>query len=174
MINVTAEQLKQSLDLNSEAFVLIDLTHERTLASMAADNQVRVASLTKIMAALVVLEERRLDEQVTITLPMSSNTYDYVTIGLRVGQTVPLEDLLYALMLPSAADAAQALAISTSGSIAGFAAKMNARAAALGLKQTHFSNPTGMDYDNYSSAADMAVITQAALKNPKTAPCIHC
>ena len=147
--------------------MLVDLTHERTLASMRADNQVRVASLTKIMTALVVLEERKLDERVTITLPMVSNTYDYVTIGLRVGQTVTVEDLLYALMLPSAADAAQALAISTSGSIAGFAAKMNAKAAALGLKQTHFSNPTGMDYDNYSSAADMAVITQEALKNPK-------
>jgi D-alanyl-D-alanine carboxypeptidase (penicillin-binding protein 5/6) len=117
------------------------------------------------MTALVVLEHRNLDEVVVITNEMVGNLGDYAAIGLRAGQRVTIEDLLYATMLPSAGDAAQALAIYTSGSIANFANVMNQKAKELGLKNTHFSNPVGMNEDNYSTAHDMAIILQAALKN---------
>ncbi len=165
-ISLDAAQMVSELNLGSQEFLLLDATHNQVVLSKDADKVVKVASLSKIMTAIVILENRQLDDVVTITKPMISNLYDYVVIGLRVGQKVTVEDLLYALMLPSAGDAAQALAISTSGSIASFAEVMNQRTAELGLKNTHFSNPTGMDYDNYSTASDMAVILQEALNNP--------
>ena len=165
-ISLDASQLISDLGLGSQEYLLIDTTHNEVVMSKDADKVVKVASLSKIMTALVIMENRKLDENVTITQPMLSGLYDYIVIGLSVGQKVSVEDLLYALMLYSAGDAAQALAISTSGSIAGFADLMNKRVADLDLKNTHFSNPTGMDYDNYSTASDMAVILQEALKNP--------
>ena len=165
-ITLDADQMIRELKLGSQEYLLIDITHNEIVMSKDADKVVKVASLSKIMTAIVILEHRKLDEVVTITRPMISGLYDYVVAGLQVGQKVNVEDLLYALMLLSAGDAAQALAISTSGSIAGFAELMNNRAAELGLKNTHFSNPTGMDYDNYSTASDVAVILQEALKNP--------
>lgn len=165
-INLDAGLMINELQLGSQEYLLIDTTHQQVVMSKDADKVVKVASLSKIMTAIVVLENRKLDEVVTITRPMISNLYDYLVVGLQVGQKVTVEDLLYALLLPSAGDAAQALAYSTSGSIADFATLMNQRAAKLGLKNTHFSNPTGMDYDNYSTASDMAVILQEALKNP--------
>lgn len=165
-ITMDADQMIEELKLGSQEYLLIDTTHNQIVMSKDADKVVKVASLSKIMTAIVVLENRKLDEVVTITRPMISGLYDYVVTGLQVGQKVSVEDLLYALLLVSAGDAAQALAISTSGSIAGFADLMNSRVAALGLKNTHFSNPTGMDYDNYSTASDISVILQEALKNP--------
>lgn len=164
-ITLDADQAIQELQLGSQAYYLFDLTNGELVMSKDADKVMKVASLTKIMTALVVLENRQLDEIVTITRPMISNLYDYVVAGFRVGQKVSVEDLLYALLLPSAGDAAQALAISTSGSITEFANKMNERATQLGLKNTHFSNPTGMDNDNYSTAHDIAIILQAALED---------
>ena len=164
-ITLDANQAIQELQLGSQAYYLFDLTNGELVMSKDADKVMKVASLTKIMTALVVLENRQLDEMVTITRPMISNLYDYVVAGFRVGQKVSVEDLLYALLLPSAGDAAQALAISTSGSIAEFANKMNERATQLDLKNTHFSNPTGMDNDNYSTAHDIAIILQAALED---------
>ena len=165
-ITLDANQTIQELQLGSQAYYLFDITNNEVVMTKDADKIMKVASLTKIMTALVVLENRQLDEVVTITRPMVSNLYDYVVAGLRAGQKVSVEDLLYALLLPSAGDAAQALAISTSGSIAAFADKMNERATQLGLKNTHFSNPTGMDNDNYSTSHDMAIILQEAIKNP--------
>ena len=164
-ITLDANSAIQELQLGSQAYYLFDVTNNEVVMAKDADKVMKVASLTKIMTALVIIENRQLDEIVTITRPMISNLYDYVVVGLRVGQKVSVEDLLYALLLPSAGDAAQALAISTSGSIAGFANQMNARAAQLGLKNTHFSNPTGMDNDNYSTAHDIAVLLQEATKN---------
>ena len=161
----TDAEVVKDLGVNSQAVFLQDIDHGKTILSHQAHKKLPIASLTKIMTALVVLEHRNLDEAVVITNEMVGNLGDYVAIGLRAGQRVTIEDLLYATMLPSAGDAAQALAISTSGSIANFANAMNQKAKELGLKNTHFSNPVGMNEDNYSTAHDMAIILQAALKN---------
>ena len=161
----TNEEVLRELKLDSKSLLLIDIDHQKTLLTKDAERELPVASLTKIMTALVTLEKRQLDEKVTITRDMVSNLGDYVAIGLKEGQQVSVEDLLYATLLPSAGDAAQALAISTGGSIDGFANMMNKKAVELKLKNTHFSNPVGMNENNYSTAADFAVILQAALKN---------
>lgn len=158
-------EIIKDLNINSKAVFLHDIDRGKTILSQNADQKLPVASLTKIMTALVVLEKRQPNDVVTISRDMVSNLGDYVAIGLQVGQRVTVEELLYATMLPSAGDASQALAISTSGSIASFADAMNQKAEALGLKNTHFSNPVGMNGDNYSTAHDIAVILQAALQN---------
>lgn len=88
-------------------------------------------------------------------------------MGLRAGQVVTVRDLLYATLLPSAGDAAQALAVDTSGSIEGFAELMNARAAEIGMEKTRFSNPVGMDEGNYSTSREIAMLVREALKNPE-------
>ena len=160
--------------------------------SHEADTPMEVASLTKIMTAMVVLEQRNLDEEVTITAEMLEGLEEFSVIGLREGQVATVEDLLYALMLPSAGDAAQALAISTSGTIEEFAKLMNREAANLGMTGTHFSNPVGFDWwegagasegtggeadetevleeveiRNYSTARDVAKMLGAALQNER-------
>ena len=155
----------EELKTDSKAVFLYDIDHERIILQKNATQKYPVASLTKIMTALVTLEKRQLDEKVTITHEMVSNLGDYVSIGLQPGQRVTVEDLLYATLLPSAGDAAQALAISTGGSLEGFAKMMNQKAAELKLNNTHFSNPVGMNENNYSTAKDMSVVLREALKN---------
>lgn len=127
------------------------------------------ASTTKIMTALVALERGNLSDKITIR-------YDYVKslegtgsslMGLVVGDTVTLEDLLYGLLLPSGNDAALVIGYLIAGSPEQFLGLMNQKAAALGLRNTHFSNPHGLDADDhYSSAYDLAELGRVALRNP--------
>ena len=161
----TDSDVLRDLNLDSKSIILIDTDRQKTILAKNSDQQMPVASLTKIMTALVALEKRKLDETVSISRDMISDLRDYVTIGLQTGQQVTVEDLLYATLLPSAGDAAQALAISTGGSMSGLAEMMNQKAAELKLKNTHFSNPVGMNENNYSTAEDFAIILQEALKN---------
>ncbi len=158
-------EILEELKIDSKEVILVDIDHHKVILSKDADKRVPVASLTKIMTALIAIEKHKLDEKITITHDMVSNLGDYVAIGLKVGQNATVEDLLYATLLPSAADAAQALAISTGGSIDGFSKLMNQKAEKLGLKNTHFNNPVGMNENNYSTASDFAVILEEALKN---------
>ena len=158
-------EILQELKIDSKEVILVDIDHHKVILSKDADKRVPVASLTKIMTALIAIEKHKLDEKIIITHEMVSNLGDYVAIGLKVGQSATVEDLLYATLLPSAADAAQALAISTGGSIDGFSKLMNQKAEELKLKNTHFNNPVGMNENNYSTASDFAVILEEALKN---------
>ena len=124
-----------------------------------------MASTTKIMTALVAIESLPVDTVVKIT-PESVGV-EGSSIYLCEGETLTLEQLLYALMLESANDAASAIAIAVSGSVEAFAEKMNERAASLGLTDTHFVNPHGLDADqHYTTAHELALITRAALQNP--------
>lgn len=157
----------ESLELNSRGYFLWNNDLGVMISGQNEDVQVPVASLTKIMTALVVLERREMNEEVTINSEMLAGLEEFAKLGLRVGQKVTVEDLLHATMLPSAGDAAQALAVSTAGSIAGFAEMMNARAAEMGLSNTHFSNAVGMDEENYSTPRDMAMLVREALRNEK-------
>lgn len=155
----------EELGLSSRSYFLWNNSLGFEVLGRDMDVQTEVASLTKIMTALLVLETRDLAETVVITPEMLSGLYEFAVIGLTVGQAVTVEDLLYATLLPSAGDAAQALAISTSGSIANFADLMNKRAQGLGMANTHFSNPVGKDEENYSTPRDIAILLSEALKN---------
>ncbi len=124
-----------------------------------------MASTTKIMTALVVIEVCAPDEVVLV--PEEAVGIEGSSVYLKAGEEQTVGNLLYALMLASANDAAAALAMHVAGSIEAFAAKMNERAAHLGLRDTHFENPHGLDAEgHYTTAADLAKITAAAMELP--------
>jgi D-alanyl-D-alanine carboxypeptidase (penicillin-binding protein 5/6) len=123
------------------------------------------ASTAKIMTALLTLENHETNEIVTI--PPIADEIRGSTLGVKTGQQLSVRNMLYGLLLPSANDAAYALAVFDARSVGGFVKKMNERAASLGLKHTHFANPAGLDSDQqFMSPRDLAMLTLAALKNP--------
>ncbi len=154
------------LAINSRSYFLWNNTLGLVLAEKDANLATPVASLTKMMTALITIQQRQLDEMVEITPEMLQGLEEFAIVGLQAGQNLTVEELLYATLLPSAGDAAQALAISTSGSIAAFADLMNQKAGELGMEETHFSNPVGFDEENYSTPRDIALLLRAALKEP--------
>ncbi|NJC88981.1 MAG: D-alanyl-D-alanine carboxypeptidase [Desulfuromonas sp.] len=136
-----------------------------TVWSHQAEEKLPPASLTKIMTGLLVLERANLNATVTITPTVAAETGH--RLRLRVGEKYRVRDLLAAMLIESANDAARALAEHIGGSEERFAEIMNARAAQLGLKNTHFTNPAGHhDPDHYTTANDLVVMTEAALARP--------
>ena len=130
-----------------------------------ADDRRLIASTTKIMTALVIIENCGLDEVVTV--PKACESVPGTSLYLRGGSKYTVMELLYGLLLESANDAAYALAVHCSGTIGSFAWLMNKRAEAIGMTNTHFENPHGLDgAEHYSTAHDMALLAAEALKNP--------
>jgi serine-type D-Ala-D-Ala carboxypeptidase (penicillin-binding protein 5/6) len=158
-----------ALNVNSKNIVLYNLdTHERVFGYKDTD-KVSIASLTKIMSAVVALENiDDLDKEVTITEDMlkglkEKNAY---VVGLKVGQKVSYRELLYACIVASGADATNAIAISVSGSVDSFVVLMNKKAKELELNNTSFANPMGLDdKNNYSTVNEVAELLMYALKN---------
>ncbi len=137
---------------------------ERFLFEKNGDVRYPMASTTKIMTALVAAEEGDLSQKIKI--PAQATGIEGSSLYLREGETFTLEELLYGLMLRSANDAATAIALSISGSVAAFSEKMNEKARTLGLSNTHFENPHGLDAEeHYTTAKDLARLGAAALKN---------
>jgi len=139
----------------AKAAIVMEATTGDVLFAREADQRRQIASTTKLMTALVALERDDLDDV------FSAADYDAAPaesqIGLRPGERMSVRDLLRATLLPSANDAAATLAVGTMGSIPRFVIEMNRRAVALGLRDTHFANPVGLDDPkNYSTAADLA------------------
>ena len=126
------------------------------------------ASITKVLTALIVLEHCSLDEEVTFSYDAVYNVESGSSnAGIDEGDVLTVRDCLYALLLQSANEAANALAEHVSGSREAFAELMNETAASLGCQDSHFANPSGLNDENhYTSAYDMALICQAAIKNP--------
>lgn len=154
--------------LHSKYYGVYDLTDDKMLFSLNSDVKTEIASLTKIMTVLVAIENvSDLDDTVTITNSiLNTVSWDASVAGLEVGDVVTYRDLLYATMLPSGADAANALAISIAGSIDGYVELMNAKAKSLGLNSTHYENVTGLDEDNhYSSVDDVIKLLKYSLNN---------
>lgn len=158
-----------ALDINSKNAVLYNLNDDNIIYEVKKDERISIASMTKIMTTLVALEKiKNPKDKVIMTTPMFYRLVEEnaSVAGFRIGEEVTYEDLLYGLMLPSGADAAQALAISLYGSVDKFVERMNEKAKELGLKNTHFVNPTGLDIKgHYSSVDDVALILKEALKN---------
>lgn len=148
----------------SSSYVVIEETTGRVLSEYNKDLSLPIASTTKIVTALVVLEHANPDDEVVI--PREAQGVEGSSIYLKAGESYTVRDLLYGLMLRSGNDAAVALAIHVSGSIDGFCALMNEKAHNVGAYNTHFTNPHGLhDDEHYSSAYDMAIITANAYKN---------
>ena len=153
----------KALGLSAESWALCDESG-KMIASHGGNRRMAMASTTKIMTALVVIENADMDT--VLSVPSEAVGVEGSSVYLKQGQRISVEQLLYALLLQSANDAAEALAIHTAGDISSFADMMNDRAAKMGLADTHFTNPHGLsDDDHYTTACELAKITAEALKN---------
>jgi D-alanyl-D-alanine carboxypeptidase (penicillin-binding protein 5/6) len=155
------------------AGLLFDLDTGRVLWQSNPDTHLRIASLTKMMTALLTVESAPPDAPVLITREAVESAGSKVGV-LPLGRHVRLESMLYGLLLPSGNDAALALAQHVSGSASGFVARMNERAAQLGMGCTHYSSPSGyVDRYNFSCAADLALLAHVDLAQPRIASIAH-
>jgi len=146
--------------------ILYNLNDESILYERDADTKTPIASLTKMMTAIVAIENiENLEEKVAITYNDFLNTYGYSKAGFRVGEEVTYLDLLYGILLPSGADAVNAIVNNTLGEEK-FIESMNELAKSLGMDDTSFSNAIGRDDElNYSTASDVAKLLKFAIKN---------
>lgn len=159
------EDGRSDFAVSARSAVLYQPDSDVFLYSKNQDVRLPMASTTKIMTALIALEEAQLTEAVAICDEAigteGSSAY------LQRGDVLTMEELLYALLLRSANDAAVAIAYHIGGDVFGFAQLMNQRAEKMGLTNTHFTNPHGLDDpEHYTTASDLAHITSVALKNP--------
>lgn len=152
--------------IQARAYIVQSSLDGSTLAARAADDPRAMASITKLMTALVALDHVSLDD--TVIVPPAAASVGESTIFLRPGQRVTVRDLLIGTLVPSANDAATALALhAADGSLPRFVGWMNAKARALGLDETSFRNPHGLDQEgHHSSARDLAKLLRVALQKP--------
>ncbi|MBQ8372452.1 MAG: D-alanyl-D-alanine carboxypeptidase [Clostridia bacterium] len=149
---------------SARASALYDPTRGIFLSEKQGDERLPMASTTKIMTALIAIE--RSDPDVVITIPREAVGIEGSSVYLTEGDTISVRDLIYSTMLASANDAATALAIHIGGDVHGFAEIMNERAYAMGLTNTHYDNPHGLDSEeHYTTARDLAILAGEALKN---------
>ena len=163
IIPVTAYSTEQPA-VSAESSILMDGSTGEVLFEKRADQQMRIASTTKIMSALVALEHAGPQDIITVKdIHMTEGSSMY----LHPGERVTVEELLYGLLLSSGNDAALALADGCCGSLAQFVNEMNEKARSIGMNHTSFANPSGLDDENhYSTARDMAKLACYALHNP--------
>lgn len=159
-----------SLSIDAKSALLIDMDTEQVLYEQAADEQRYPASITKIMTALLTLEavgRGELDLNDVITMDdaaLADLTPDSSTAGLQAGEEITVRNLLYCLLLASANEAANALAIAVAGDIPTFVEQMNQRAQELGMSGTHFVNPHGLHSDDhYTTARDIFKMAKQAM-----------
>ena len=170
----------RAVDVSAKSAIVMDAAEGRILFEKNADARSLIASTTKIMTGLLVCESSmELDEAVTV--PPEAAGIEGSSLYLKAGESVTVRALLYGMMLHSGNDAAAALAILSAGCVEDFVSQMNARAASLGLQDTHFANPNGLDdEENYSTARELAILASAALENEtfaeivRTKSCTQC
>lgn len=151
--------------ISAECAILIDAQTGRVLYEKQAEERSLIASTTKIMTALVICEQTNVLDRVKI--PKEAVGIEGSSMYLKEGEVLTVQELLYGLMLQSGNDAAVALAIYCGGTVEGFTELMNDKAHRLGMTQSHFANPNGLDSPgNYSTARDMALLTAYAMQNP--------
>lgn len=151
--------------IHAESFLLIDASTGRHLASKNAYTRRAVASTQKLVTALVIVESGNLDKPVKVL--SSDLRVEPTVLGLRPGETYTRRHLLYAFLIKSCNDVANVLARDNAGSVAAFAAKMNAKMRALGCQNSNFRNPHGLTAPGqYSTAHDMARVAMAAYRHP--------
>lgn len=161
------------LQIGATNSLALDMDSNSILFAKNASERRPIASITKLVTAMVILRDHQLDEVMTVpTLP----TYqpEDETLGLKPGQQFKISDLLKATLIASANDAADALALADSGTTQAFSAKMNDLIAEWGITDAHFTNPSGLvDTDNYASAEALAKIGKIALANSSLASMVQ-
>lgn len=152
--------------INADDFLIADSATGKVLYQQNFKKRVPIASTTKIMTALVALEKYKLDEIITVSENASSQIG--ADVFLRTGEKITFEQLLYCMLLKSGNDSAYAIAehISDNFDSKQFIALMNQKAKELGMKNTEYHDPAGLDVTGYSSAEDLFLVTRQALKNP--------
>lgn len=168
-IPAASAQVSGPPELSAQCAILMDGESGRVLFEKNAHQARAIASITKLMTALVAVEYGgALEEQVTIRPEWTG--IEGSSLYLKPGETVTLEALLYGLLLHSGNDAAVAVAAHCAGSVDAFVDRMNERAAELGMEQSHFTNPNGLSEEgHYSTAYDMALLARACCKNETVA-----
>ena len=176
-VPAAADEMKTPVpdpDIQAKAALLVDWDTETVLHAKNEHTELYPASLTKIMTALLTLEavdqgKLALDQELTATASaLDGLAADGSTAGIKVGETMTVENYLKCMLIVSANEACDVLAEGVSGSVSAFVDAMNARAAELGCKNTHFVNPNGLhDSQHYTSAWDLYLITREALKYPE-------
>lgn len=161
------QSLAYAVSVTAESAILVEVSTGRIIYEKNSTKQMYPASTTKMMTAILVIENCDLQETVTISETALQNIpIGYVTCDLSVGEELSVNDLLYALMLPSANDAAFALAEHVAGSVEAFADMMNNKATEIGCTNTHFVNPNGIhDSKHYSTAYDLYLIAKYCMQN---------
>ncbi|MDR7072594.1 D-alanyl-D-alanine carboxypeptidase family protein [Fictibacillus barbaricus] len=151
--------------VSAKAAILMEQSSGRVLYGRNENRPMRIASITKIMTAILAIESGKLKNTVTITEHAART--EGSSLYLKPGEKIPLEDLVYGLMLRSGNDSAVAIAEYVGGSLDGFSYLMNQKAEEIGMKHTRFRNPHGLDdhEDHYSTAYDMALLTRYAMNN---------
>ena len=154
-------------ELIAESAILMDSASNKVIFSKNSENKMYPASTTKILTAILAIENCNLDDKVTVTYDaISSIPSGYSVASLQVGEILSVKDLLKVLLVHSANDAANVLAFHVSGSIENFSDLMNNKISELGLKNTHFINPSGKhDEKHYTTAHDLALIMQYCMKD---------
>ena len=157
-----------AMSVSAECACVIDMSTGRVIYEKNAHKQHTMASTTKIMTALIALENSNLDDVVTVSKNAAGK--EGTSLYLKAGQKANMGDLLYGLMLQSGNDAAVAIAEGVSGSVEEFAKLMTERARSIGAKNSSFKNPNGLDEEgHYTTAYDLALITKEAMENEKFA-----
>lgn len=153
----------EAVEVSAAAAVLMDADSGRLLYEKNGEKRMLIASTTKLMTALVALEQGGLQQEITVT---GGHMAEGSSMYLRPGEKLTLETLLYGLLLSSGNDAALAMTECMGGAVP-FVARMNEKAAELGMENTHFANPNGLDDEaHYSTAEDMAKLAAAAMDDP--------
>lgn len=156
----------ENMDISAKSYILIEKDTKNIIASSNENEKLPMASTTKIMTTILALESGNLNEHFKVE-------EDWVKVegssmGLLGGDTVTMLDLCYGMMLPSGNDSANVVAMKLAGSLENFATMMNEKAKEIGMKNTNFTNPSGLyNEKHYSTAFDMAILTRYALNNPK-------
>ena len=157
----------EDLEIYAPSCILMEAETGKILYERNAYNQMFPASTTKVMTAILTLENCNLSDVATVSYSAIHNVpYTYSTSALQEGEELTINDLLHVLLIPSANDAAFVLAEHIAGSVDAFSDMMNQKAVEIGCKSTHFVNPNGIHDDNhYSTAYDLALMGQYAMKN---------
>ncbi|MEI8033467.1 MAG: serine hydrolase [Chlorobiaceae bacterium] len=167
-LHAESRQDAAPLKIPIESYIVKDISGSKVLMMKDIDRPVSPASLTKVLTCIMAIESGKLDQDVVIT--KESTEVEPSKAGLRVGDRVKLGDLVKAAMVNSSNDAAFAIAIYLGGNVNSFVTSMNARAKALGMKNSRFTNPAGFDkgiyLGNTSTAGDLLCLTEHAIRNP--------
>lgn len=154
------------LNIDAKAVIAVEKNTGKVIFEKDSKIKKYPASVTKVLTAILVLENCQLDDIVTVSKTAVNIPTEYVVAPIYIGEKITVKDLLYALMLKSANDAAYALAEHVGGSIDGFSKMMNEKAKELGCQNTHFVNPNGIqDENHYTTAYDLYLMSKYAMKN---------